>query len=224
MSVADVGEYDRMYSLLTKEFGKVRAIVRSVRRPAAKLAGHLDIPNKSWVQLVPTSRGWQVTQALERESFPAARRDRVALAALLANARFMDMFSQETHDQELFGLWQEFLVHLEGAAGGDSRDTEFIAAQFRIRALSVFGFLPDLRVCSSCENQLQDEHAFLFMHGVWCHACSVRQHVHGLQVSISALREAGKIAQGAWLDKNLPSADMSEIANHFERQARQYMV
>ncbi len=224
LSATDIGEYDRMYSLLTREFGKVRAVARSVRKSAAKLAGHLDIPNKSWVELVPTSKGWQVTRALEQESFHAMRADRVALSAVLSGARFMDAFVHEMRDQELFGLWEHFLSCLSRATEQDNDRVALVTAQFKIRALFLFGFLPDLSVCSSCEQKFTDSHAQLFMHGIWCAACSARQHVHGLRVSAAALAEVRSAAQGTWSEMSVHIEDMRMIAGHFERQARQYMV
>lgn len=224
LSSSDVGEYDRMYSLLTKELGKVRAVARSVRKSAAKLAGHLDVPNKSWVELVPTSKGWQVTRALEQESFHAMRSDRAALSAVLSSARFMDAFVHEMRDQELFGLWGHFLSRLSQAAEQDNGRVALVAAQFKLRALSLFGFLPDLSACSSCEQKFTDSHAQLFMHGIWCATCSARQHVRGLRVSTAALAEAWSAAQGTWLEMSAHVEDMRMIAGHFERQARQYMV
>ena len=224
LASSDVGEYDRIYSLLTREFGKVRAVARSVRKPKAKLAGHLDIPNRTWIELVPASKGWQVTQALEQESFPGVRQNRPALALLLANAQFMDAFLHEMRDQKLFGLWERFLLRLTDAPEGDGAIVEFVAAQFKISALSLFGFLPDLTVCSGCEREFPDDHAQLFMHGAWCDACSARQRIQGLRVGVDSLRNAQAAAAGGLSATEACAKDMGAIARHFERQARQYMV
>ena len=67
LSFSDFSDYDRWFSLLTNEHGKIRAICKSILKPNAKLAGHLDIPSLSWVELVWSVRGWQITQALESD-------------------------------------------------------------------------------------------------------------------------------------------------------------
>ncbi len=224
LASSDVGEYDRIYSLLTREFGKVRAVARSVRKPKAKLAGHLDLLNRTWIELVPTSKGWLLTQALEQESFHGVRTDHVALLTALAGARFFDSFLHELRDQELFDSWEVFLSRLADAASKNAQSVDLVGAQFKIRALSLFGFLPDLSVCSSCEQPFVGAEAYLFAHGVWCASCSTRQRLQGLRVNIDALRNARTVAAGTWLETDVPGQDIGAIAGHFERQARQYMV
>src|SRR3972149_8549522 len=83
LSYKNVGEHDRRYSLLTEDFGRVSAIVRSILKPNSKLAGHLEPPSFSWVELIESSRGFQLTQALEQNSFSGLRKQPGAMAAVL---------------------------------------------------------------------------------------------------------------------------------------------
>ena len=41
----NVGEYDQLVILYTKEFGKITAIAKSVVKPESKQTSHLDILN-----------------------------------------------------------------------------------------------------------------------------------------------------------------------------------
>ncbi len=224
LSSTDVGEYDRLYSLLTQEFGKVRAIVRSVRKPRAKLAGHLDIPNRAWIELVPTSKGWQVTQALEIKSYPRLRASRDTLQHALAEGRLFDAFLAETQDADLFALWNDFLQHMEDQGGDDRAPARYLAAQCTIRALAHLGFLPDTAACSVCERAFGADPVFLFTHQIICSACSARQRIQGQRISRESLDAVRQILRGAWISHDPCVADVSYFARHFERQSRQYMV
>ena len=132
------GEYDRRFSLLSEKQGKMNAVCKSILKPGAKLAGHLDFPNFVWLELVWSNRGWQITQALEKASFPNLRKSPGALKAGLQAAGFLNDFlfpanetgnrdrnyinywenSQPESDllqqnKQIFSVWQELLNQLE---------------------------------------------------------------------------------------------------------------
>ncbi|MBI2634031.1 MAG: recombination protein O N-terminal domain-containing protein [Parcubacteria group bacterium] len=147
------GEIDRRYFLLTKEFGKIEAIAKAVRKPRAKLAGHLEPVNFSWVGLIPTKAGlangkptWQITQALELESFSNLKNNPLCLRQALCGSELLHEFLVESSsDEELWQLWEEFIYGLEKNADKPPGEfqPDFFFSQFALRLVSLLGFLPD---------------------------------------------------------------------------------
>ena len=226
VSIDDSAEYDRMYSLLTREFGKLRAVVRSVRKPKAKLAGHLDIPNYAWVELVPTSKGWQATQSLEIASYPHIRAHHEALKVMLASAHFLNASLVEGHDREMFGMWKEFLDTMEGFAASPSLIVSFpfIGAQFKLKALSLFGFLPDISVCSVCEKPFCTDSISLFHHEIMCSLCAANKRIQGTRMDMKSLDAIRKCLNSGWMSEHEKERECVVFAHHFEQQSAQYMV
>src|SRR6266436_5729191 len=71
----DFGEADRILTLFTPTYGKVRAVAKGVRRTTSRLAGHLE-PFTRTQLLLATGRDLDiVTQAEARERLDALRGD-----------------------------------------------------------------------------------------------------------------------------------------------------
>jgi len=70
----DIGERDRLYSLLTKDFGKIKLIAKGIRRPEAKFAGHLDLLNLVSIIFVDSNNNI-ITDALLEDGFWDVKKD-----------------------------------------------------------------------------------------------------------------------------------------------------
>ncbi|MEW5805491.1 MAG: DNA repair protein RecO C-terminal domain-containing protein [Patescibacteria group bacterium] len=239
----DIGEYDRQYFLLTKEAGKIPAICKSVLKPKSKLAGHLEPPNFSWLELVESVRGWQITQALERNSFPGLRKDPVALKSTLKAARFLNDFllgddltegksqafglavSDDKTAARVFSLWQDFLNHLEVYAGSDSKtDFELVYSQFILRALDLFGFLPDIFSCSECGKQFDADGALHFQASFFCFACARKKSLSGQVISNQILFLIKQILSSVWFARADSAQEIKILANRFLIQAYNFVL
>lgn len=138
-----LNEYDRGYTLLTKEFGVIEAFAKSVRKSNAKLSGHLEPPSFSWIELVESHRGWQITSALEKNphanilSYPPALR-----TALQAGFLMREFIPISHPDETIWNLWEDFLTQLSARAPSSAAVLRGVLAQFLIRLLSHLGFFP----------------------------------------------------------------------------------
>jgi recombinational DNA repair protein (RecF pathway) len=137
------GEYDRTYLLLTQHLGLIEAFAKSVRKSNAKLSGHLEPPNLSWVELVESNRGWQLTSALEENSYHSILSSPGALRTALIAGWLLHSFIPVSYpDQVVWDLWQEFLERLSQDALSSPATQRGILAQFLIKLLAHLGFFP----------------------------------------------------------------------------------
>ncbi len=70
----DIGERDRLYSLLTKDFGKIKLIAKGIRRPEAKFSGHLDLLDLVNVIFINGNNNI-ITDALLEDGFEDIKKD-----------------------------------------------------------------------------------------------------------------------------------------------------
>lgn len=71
LSERPVREADRIYNILTRDFGLVRATALGARKISSKLRGHLEPFSLSDISLVRGKEHWRVTSAQLIKSLPA---------------------------------------------------------------------------------------------------------------------------------------------------------
>lgn len=107
----DAGEYDALFTLYTRDFGKIRALARGIKKEGAKLKGHLEPLNLSRVGLVSGKSGERLIQAETLNSWPLLRRDYERLAAAYHAAALVD--SQCFPGDRDEGLWLMLVKSLQ---------------------------------------------------------------------------------------------------------------
>jgi DNA repair protein RecO len=74
LSKKDVGEYDREYCFFTKNYGKIKLLAKSVRKPLSKLSGQLEPPNLVEVVFVPNNDKGLITTSLVKKNYLKVRK------------------------------------------------------------------------------------------------------------------------------------------------------
>ncbi len=161
----DTGETDRIYLLLTKEDGKVRAVARGVRKPEAKLAGQLETLSLVSVSVMRSRGRGNISGAIAEEFFPNIRKDETALRAALEAVSAVDRRMEEGEpDAEIFALLVGFLRALELVSAlprqGADEDLRFAEKVFLLsqgffwKLLDRLGYRIEARRCAAGEEAL----------------------------------------------------------------------
>ncbi len=171
----DLGEADRVVTLYTRHFGKVRAIAKGARRPTSRLAGHVEPLAHATFQLAKGRELDVITQAETRAAYRALREDLLSTAAGWYVAELVDRFTVERHPSApTFELFATALRHLDVGYG-----PTLVCRWFDLHLLDRAGFRPELGRCVLCDRALE-ETAHLFSPaagGVVCARC--RAHAEG---------------------------------------------
>lgn len=114
LSKTDVGEADAVFSLYTKEYGKIRGRAQGVKKENAKLRGHLETLALSRVGFVATKNGERLIYAEALDTWPGIRADFERMRAGIYFASLVDgaTFAGE-RDPEVWNLLQNAFVSLE---------------------------------------------------------------------------------------------------------------
>ncbi|HQX62653.1 MAG TPA: DNA repair protein RecO [Thermomicrobiales bacterium] len=212
----DLGEADRIVTLLTAERGKLRLVAKGSRRTSSKLAGHLE-PFCATRLLVARTRGLDIiSQAEMLESFSHLRERESAIAIAGYLAELVDALVPEDERHEavydlLFAAYQ--LIN----DGGDERLVSHIGEMGLMRVL---GYRPELSRCIVCGRDIEAEiNGFSVEGGVVCPNCLVGRP-DARPISVNALKMLRLIDRGEiqrLLSLRIPADVATEVGDHLAR-------
>lgn len=145
----DLGEADRVLTVLTPRLGKLRVVAKGVRRTRSRLGGGLE--PFSDVQLVlAVGRTFDVvTQVAITDPHLGLRDDLEATAAAWYVVELADRFCEGSADSHgAFVLLAQALAALDAPPGAIARET--VNRWFELHLLGAMGFRPELAQCLEC--------------------------------------------------------------------------
>ena len=141
--VIDLGEADRIVTLVTPVHGLVRGVAKAARKPGSRLGGHLDLLRHVSVSVRETRTLHGLSQASTVNGFRGLREglDRFSRASYISE--MAERFSVEAGaNQPLFRLLVQVLGTLE-----KTPNPEMVTRYFEMRLLQLSGFAPELSRC-----------------------------------------------------------------------------
>ena len=151
----DLGEADRVLTILTPRLGKLRVIAKGVRRQRSRIGGALQ--PFSDVQLVlAVGRTFDVvTSSSLEDPHLGLRNDLHSTAAAWYVVELADRFCEGAADShEAFRLLAQALSALD--AGPDVA-REVVARWFELALLDAMGFRPELARCLECGSAIEPD-------------------------------------------------------------------
>ena len=150
LSSRGVGEFDRLYAMYSREAGLVRAVGRGVRRPAAKLAGHLEPLTLSEIHIARSRGRGQIASAITLENFENIKKSFENTSKILRIFRFfLKIFGEEEKDERTFDLLREFLENLDGL-GYEGDRAGVLSEAFWWKIFDLLGRRPEVARCLKC--------------------------------------------------------------------------
>ena len=146
----EIGETDRMYTFMTREMGKVRAKAIGVRKPGAKLAGHLETLSLVGCTLVRNRGMGRVSGAIAERTFPDIRSEYDTLRVALDVVSVFDrLVGFEAPDADLFDALSEYLSLLDGIAKeGRPAQVTLLSEAFLVKLFDTLGYRIEADMCA----------------------------------------------------------------------------
>ncbi len=165
-------EADKIVQLYTLQLGRIKAIVKGVRKPKSKLSSAIDLFTESGFSLHkrPSADLYLLTQAKVVNSYPELKKDLKTITALQVLA---DLLTQSLHDSEPHPEVYSLLRGTLEGLGRKGAEPEALLTSFILRFLDLLGNPLELAVCVECETVLRGKNAFLIPHrgGALCGDC-----------------------------------------------------
>lgn len=203
----DLGEADKIITFYTKDEGKIRAVARNARKSKNKFSG-LVLPFS--YNNITFYRGRsldRINQIENKFSFSELRQDLDKMAYASYMAEMVEKVGME--DDPLPSLFSLLLASFHKLLSAKDERLDYINLVFKIRVLSVLGFMPVLDRCVDCEKKLEIVSSNIFSiprGGILCPACNNmdKQSWNMLVISGETLTVMNKIiATGLKLPRNL---------------------
>ncbi len=214
-----LGEADRLLTILTPSYGKLRVVAKGARRPKSKVAGHVEPLTRSALLLSQGQNLDVVSQAQAIESYPRLRSDLWLASCAMYLAELTDAFATEaTEHYAVYQLLQTTLDWLE--QGGP---VGLVLRHYEVTLLGLVGYRPELHHCVECRRPIEPgQHVFSApAGGIVCPACrgSVRQV---RLLSLNALKVLRLLERGdrAAMERLRLS---NELEGEVEQTLRQYV-
>jgi DNA repair protein RecO (recombination protein O) len=213
----DIGEADRILTLFTPNRGKMRAVAKGTRRPISKKAGHLELLNRSQMQVALGRNLDIVTQAEGRENFLHLRSELWHMTCGFYLVELVDRFVEDsTPHLDIYALLLEALRYLDADANAlqqqrvqsavladelvdEHRHTRLLLRYFELHLLSAIGYEPALQNCAHCGSELQpEENGFrASLGGALCPQCS---RFWERRLSLNALKVLRFLQRSKWIE------------------------
>jgi len=146
-----LGEFDKILTIYTSEFGKLKAVAKGACRPKSKLGGNVE-PFTHSLMLLAKGRNLDiVTQSQTINGFLALKSDLWRVACGFYILELIDSFTVEGgENRPLFDLLLDILSQLS-----KPETNETILRYFELHLLHYLGYRPQLHRCISCDSPLK---------------------------------------------------------------------
>ena len=175
LSRFDLGEADRVLTLITPEGGKLKAIAKGIRKPTSRIGGSLEPFAELTVALARGRTFDVVTQVSVGHAWLRLRDDLESAATAWYLAELADRSLEERHAAEpLYTLLRRAYELLDaGMAPGR------VARWFEMHMLDELGVRPEVDRCVECDRVLESDERFRWvppLGGVVCERCPGPPH------------------------------------------------
>ncbi len=164
-----VGDYDKIITLLTKEYGKISVSAKGSKNLKSRfLAGTQSFCYGSYMLFY--AKGKYSLNELELiESFYGLRSD---IASLALGGYICALAYELSNENEDCGELLSLTLNALHLTVKNDRPKELIKSVYELRALSISGFAPDLVACNGCGCFESDTVLFSVTEGLmWCKEC-----------------------------------------------------
>lgn len=176
-------EADKIVTIYTKNYGKITAIAKGVRKTKSKFGSSLEILTHS-IFLIYKGRNIDIVSQTEiLESFFSTCKE-VIKFAFAANC--IEVVNRLTEEREinigLFNLLKEVLHYLK-----ESNDPKLLSLSFKWQTMSILGYRPSLNNCCRCNKSVEDQKEMYFNireGGLMCKNCIAEDKEECIKVSL----------------------------------------
>ena len=192
---ADQGEANQVFTVYTRDFGKLKITAKAVRKIKSKLKAGAEIFYCSEIEFIQGRAHKILTDAVPIKKFYLKDLSKLQIAYKITGA--LDGFVKgEEKDKQIWDLTTEVLQKLEDQKGG----SEIIYYYFFWNFVSLLGYRPEIWHCVSCQKRLASTNLFfnLAKGGVVCEDCFSSKRF-GKQISPDVVKILRIFSKKDWL-------------------------
>ena len=185
-------EADKIVTIFTKDYGKITAIAKGVRKTKSKFGSSLEILTHS-VFLFYKGRNIDIVSQTEiLESFFSTSKEVIKFAFAVNCVEMVNKLTEEREiNTGLFNLLKEVLHGLRKA-----NDPKLLTLSFKWQTISLLGYRPSINHCCRCNKSVKDQKEMYFNikeGGLQCNNCVAEDKEGCINVSLYFVKLLRKI-------------------------------
>lgn len=196
---------DKIYTLFSREKGKISASGKGVRKINSRRGGNLDTLNQVSIGISEGTSGYKIiTEAKTIKSFKELKSDLGRSVPAYYMVELIDrFFEDEQENGAVYRLVLEKLAKLENHI-----DKRFVVLSFEIELMKLLGYALTLDRCSNCGSEVDDGWKFAkfdpAIGGIYCDLCAKQ----GIGLSTAAVNILSGIYKG---DSSVVNGDLDSL-------------
>ena len=168
LSEHNLGDFDKMLTMLTPGIGKISCVAKGARRPKSALLAGTQIFCFGEYLMYKGTNTYHINSVEPIEIFYNLRTD---LDKLKYAVHINKIVQDVTHEnQNCYNILQLTLNTLYTISETD-KDLDFVLSVFKLRLLCILGFTPNIKKCVNCGEENDLEHFSIKDDGFKCKVC-----------------------------------------------------
>ncbi len=181
LSENNLGDFDKMLTMLTPGVGKISCVAKGARRPSSSLLAGTQIFCFGEYLMYKGTTTYHINSVEPIEIFYNLRTD---LDKLKYAVHINKIVQDVTHEnQNCYNILQLLLNTLYTISETD-KDLDFVLSIFKLRLLCILGFLPNIKECIECKEKKSLEYFSIKEDGFKCKVCG-KQDTSAINMSES---------------------------------------
>jgi DNA repair protein RecO (recombination protein O) len=192
---SDFGEADRMLTLFSRRYGKIRALAKGARKPQSRKTGHIELFMRTDFMFARGRNIDLITQAELVEAYPRLRQDLVRTTYASYIVELLDRFTVDGDaDYRKYNLLAEALGWF-----AESSNLLVAARVYELQLLSLAGYQPQLFRCVKCGQPITEQDQFFSaeLGGILCPDCR-QEDARAMPVSAAAVKVLRHLQSHPW--------------------------
>ena len=168
LSESNMGDFDKMLTILTPNFGKISCVAKGARRPRSALLAGSQIFCFGEYLMYKGTNTYHINSVEPIEVFYNIRTDLDKLNVAVHINKIVQEVTGE--NQNCFNIMQLLLNTLYVISETD-KNLDLVLSIFKLRLLSILGFRPNVNECVNCKGKEDKIYFSLRDNGVKCKNC-----------------------------------------------------
>jgi len=169
----DQGEADQLFSIYTKDFGKLKILGRSIRKITSKLRAGIPVFCICEIEFIQGKAYKTLTDAILIKDFENIKKDLIKLKIAHQSVQVFDrLIKPPQKDDKIYELLNEIFFSLNNHSS-PATHCLLLYYYFLWNLISILGYEPELYKCLDCSKKLEPKNLYFTQKGgVICSFCS----------------------------------------------------
>lgn len=194
----DRGEADQIFTVFTRDLGKLEILGKSIRKITSKLRSGIDLFSISEIEFIQSKTYKILTDALLVKQFKNIKKDLLRLKIAFQISKVADeLIEGQERDEKIWKLLVQTFERLNNFS--EPRPAfKLIYYYFLWNLINLLGYKPEIYFCLSCQKRLRPEKLYFSREGgTLCNECS-KKDKFAILATTESIKILRKILEKNW--------------------------